>query len=115
MSSYLKQAKAYLRTAEQALEAGNNGPAYENARTAGELAAKHLLSKAGVTPPKEHNVAAELVTANQWPSADFKRLSKFLGDHTRGIYGFHDLPSATEAKRGIQLAKEIVTLAEKKP
>ncbi len=65
--------------------------------------------------PKTHNVADALVNDKHWPPGEpFKRLSKFLGDHTRGIYGFHDPVSGKEALRGIQLAKELITLAEKK-
>lgn len=44
MTGFVPQAQAYLRTAEAALAGGDYGPAYENARTAAELAAKHLLS-----------------------------------------------------------------------
>lgn len=51
MTGFVPQAQAYLRTAEAALAGGDYGPAYENARTAAELAAKHLLSQKGL-PPK---------------------------------------------------------------
>ena len=85
MTDYLQQARAFLRTAEAALTADDYGPAYENARTATELAAKLLLSKQGL-PPQAHNVAEKLVQAEHWPAGErFRRLSKFLGDHTRGI------------------------------
>lgn len=112
MTDYVQQAHAFLRTAEGALAAGDYGPAYENARTAAELAAKHLLSKQGI-PPKAHNVAEALTQAGHWPAGEpFKRLSKFLGDHTRGIYGFHKPVTGKEAERGVQLAKQVLQQAE---
>lgn len=74
MTDYIQQAQAFLRTAEAAYEAGDYGPSYENARTAAELAAKHLFSKKGV-PPKVHNVAEALTEAGHWPRGEpFKRL-----------------------------------------
>lgn len=111
MTAFLAQAQAFLRTAGAAFAQGDHGPAYENARTAAELAAKHMLGKSGITS-KAHNVAEPLVAAGHWPSGEpFKRLSKFLGDHTRGIYGFHDPVSAKEAERAIRMASEILARA----
>ena len=112
MTGYIEQARVFLRTADAALAAGDYGPAYENARTAAELAAKHLLSKQGI-PPKAHNVTEALTRAGHWPTGEpFKRLSKFLGDHTRGIYGIHEPVTGKEARRGVQLAKQVPEKAE---
>jgi len=98
MTDYLFQAQAFLRTARAAQENGDHGPAYECARTAAELAAKAMLSQTGI-PPKRHNVANLLVGAGRWPAKEFKRLSQFMGDDTRGIYGFHER-SAAKRPRG---------------
>lgn len=112
MTDYIRQARAFLRTADAAMEAGDYGPSYENARTAAELAAKHLLSQQGV-PPKAHNVAEALTQAGHWPAGEpFRRLSKFLGAHTRGIYGFHEPITSKEAQRALQLAMQVIEKAE---
>lgn len=114
MTDYLSQAEAYLRTALAALENKDFGPAYENARTSAELSAKHMLAQSG-KPPKKHNVADLLVEAGRWPEKEFKRLSQFMGDDTRGIYGFHDAVTGKEALRGVTLAKEVLAEAKRKP
>jgi hypothetical protein len=62
--------------------------------------------------PKAHNVAEALTKEGHWPAGEpFKRLSKFLGDHTRGIYGFHEPITKKEAERGIKLAGEVLAKA----
>ena len=112
--SLLARAEGYLRTAATALAAGDLAPAYENARTACELAAKHMLAAKGVAVGKEHNVAPQLVAAGLWPGGEpGKRLSKFLGDYTRGVYGLAERIRASEVERGISMAGQMVEKARK--
>lgn len=110
--SLLDRAEGYLRTAIAAADTGDLAPAYENARTACELAAKHMLTAKGIATGKDHNVARLLVENHLWPGGDVgKRLSKFLGDYTRGIYGFTERISRTEVDRGIIMAQQMIQKA----
>ncbi len=111
----LDRAEGYLRTARAALENGDLSPAYENARTAAELAAKAMLARHGVTATgKEHNVAPQLVQAGLWPAGEpGKRLSRFLGDYTRGVYGFSEPVKPQDAERGLRLAGSVLERAHK--
>lgn len=111
MTGFLEQAQGYLRTAQAALDAGDLGPAFENARTAAELAGKHILSAFG-RPPKQHNITEDLVKSGAWPAGEpARRLSKFLGAHTRGIYGFDEPVKRAEAERGYRLAEQLIARA----
>ncbi|MES2154210.1 MAG: HEPN domain-containing protein [bacterium] len=113
-SALLQLAESYLRTARAALEAGDIAPAYETARTACELAAKAILDQRGIpTSGKEHNVAPQLVQAGAWPGGDpGKRLSKFLNDYTRGVYGVGETIARKEAERGVALAEQMIKKAK---
>lgn len=112
--SLLTRAESYLRTAIGAAKRGDLAPAYENARTACELAAKHMLTARGVNTGKEHNIARPLVEAGLWPGGDVgKRLSKFLGDYTRGVYGFKETISRNEVERGVLMAEQMIEKARK--
>lgn len=109
----LERAEGYLLTARAAFDAGLRPQAFENARTAAELAAKSVLQRAGIRYGKEHNVARELVTAGGWPPGEpAKRLSKFLEDFTRGVYGFHEPVTSREAERALRLASEVIEHAK---
>ncbi|HUR26185.1 MAG TPA: HEPN domain-containing protein [Candidatus Thermoplasmatota archaeon] len=103
-------AEGYLRTAQAAASNADWPQAYENARTAAELAAKHLLARNGIVAvAKEHDVAPLLVQANLWPGgAQGRRLSLFLGDYTRGIYDVHESVSRGDAERGIRMAQTVM-------
>lgn len=107
-------AEGYLRTAQAAASNGDWPQAFENARTGAELAAKHLLARNGVVAvAKEHDVAPLLVKANLWPGgAQGRRLSLFLGDYTRGIYGLHESVSRGDAERGIRMAEVVIAKAK---
>jgi|GEM_PF-3487766 len=111
----LGRAEGFLRTARAALANGDWPQAYENARTACELAAKHWLERAGApSSSKEHNVAPQLVKAGLWEGGvSGRRLSRFLGDHTRGVYGFSEPVTRDEAERGCRLADDIIRKARK--
>jgi hypothetical protein len=110
----LQRAEGYLRTAQSAAENGDVMPAYENARTAAELAAKSMLQRKGLPFGKEHNVASDLVQAGLWPSGQpGKRLSKFLQDYTRGIYGFDEPVRAADLGRALRLAGDLLAAARK--
>jgi hypothetical protein len=109
----LARAEGYLRTAAAALESGDLAPAYENARTACELAAKQMLAARGVSVGKEHNVARPMVEAGLWPGGEpGKRLSKFLGDYTRGVYGFSERIRRLDVERGISMAEQMIAKAK---
>jgi HEPN domain-containing protein len=114
-SALLQRSAGYLRTAQAALANADHPQAYENARTAAELAAKHLLAVHGVaTTGKDHNVAPHLAKAGLWPGGEpGRRLSKFLGDYTRGVYGFAEPVSKVEAERAIRLAGQVLERARK--
>jgi HEPN domain-containing protein len=109
----LDRAEEYLRTAKAALDAEDWAPAFENARTACELAAKAILTHIGkATSGKQHNVAPQLVQAGLWPGGDVgKRLSKFLDDYTRAVYGFTEPVTRSDAERGYRLAGEMIRKA----
>lgn len=111
----LDDAAAFVRTAEAALANGDIGPAYECARTAAEFAAKWMLRRQGSTAvTKEHNVAPQLVRAGLWPGgAQGRRLSQFLADATRGIYGVGEPLGRSDAERGIRTAKRLLELARR--
>jgi HEPN domain-containing protein len=111
----LDRAFGYLRTAEAAFGNGDHPQAYENARTASELGAKHMLAGRSIaTSGKDHNVAPQLVQANLWPGGDAgRRLSKFLNDYTRGVYGLAEPVSKAEAERAIHLAGQVLAKAQK--
>lgn len=109
----LALAEGYLRTAKAAAENHDWPQAYENARTAAELAAKHLLARNGVKAvAKEHDVAPLLVRADLWPGgASGRRLSQFLGDHTRGVYGLAEPVRQRDAELGMRLAESVIAKA----
>lgn len=106
----LPDASAFLRTPKAALENGDLGPAYECARTAAELAAKTILRRAQVAAvARVHNVAPLLVEAGLWPGGETgRRLSKFLADSTRGVYGIGEPLTRNEVERGIRLAQQLI-------
>jgi HEPN domain-containing protein len=111
----LDRAEGYLRTARAALDNGDLPQAYENARTAAELAAKAMLARNGITATgKDHNVAPALVQAGCWPGGGpGKRLSRFLGDFTRGVYGFSEPIAVRDAERALRLAEQVIEKARK--
>jgi len=110
----LQRAEGYLRTAQSAADNGDTMPAYENARTAAELAAKFMLEKKGIPFSKEHNVAPDLVKAGLWPGGEVgKRLSKFLQDYTRGVYGFDEPVRTADLSRALRLAGDLLAAARK--
>ena len=112
---FLERAEGFLRTARSAVENGDWPQAYENARTACELAAKELLARKAVPATgKEHNVTSQLVQAGLWPGGDVgKRLSRFMGDHTRGIYGIVEPVTRAEAERGCRMAEDLINKVRK--
>jgi HEPN domain-containing protein len=108
----LARAQGYLATARLAADAGHPAPAYENARSAAELAAKAMLGASGIRFGKDHNVAPDLVRAGLWPGGDLgKRLSRFLSDATRGVYGIAEPVRPAEAERAIRLAGNVLEAA----
>lgn len=112
--SLLNLALGYLRTADAALANGDWPQAYENARTAAELAAKHVLEARGIAWGKEHNVAGKLTRAGAWPGGAIgTRLSKFLDDATRGVYGVGQAVTRVEAERGRKMAQDVIDVASK--
>jgi HEPN domain-containing protein len=111
----MDRGEGYLRTARAALDAGDWAPAFENARTACELAAKALLTHMGKeTTGKQHNVARQIIDAQLWPGGEpGKRLSKFLSDYTRAVYGFKDPADRSEAQRALRMASDMIERAHK--
>ena len=110
----LDLAEGYLRTARSAAENLDWPQAFENARTAAELAAKHLLARHGMTAiGKEHDVAPQLVKAGLWPAGvQGQRLSRFLSEYTRGVYGLKEPVRRSDAERGIRMAEEALAKAK---
>lgn len=105
---YSTRAKEYLAAAEASYEGRRFAVAYDEARTAAELASKAILSRAGLTFKKEHNVAGDLRDASLLPTGiGASSLSRLLGDASRGTYGFDTPPSRVEAKDAIATAKAL--------
>ena len=107
----LQRAGQYLRTAHAAQANGDTDAAFENARTAAELAAKSMLAHAGVRYGADHNVSGTLVRAGLWPRSRAAPLSKLLGEFVRGVYGFTNEVRPTDAARAIRLAGSVLEAA----
>lgn len=110
----LDRAEQRLASALDDQASGRLDVGYESARAAAELAAKALLlAKTGSYPTKDHNVAGHLVQARLVPQdMSAKELSSFLGDYTRGDYGF-DMPvEARELRAALQRARRLIEEAK---
>lgn len=108
------RARQYHATAESARAAGHLDAAFENARTAAELACKSLLEHAGVPYPEEHNVAGAMVRHGLWTRGRAAPLSKLLQEYVRGVYSLHRPVSGQEARRATQLAGTVIAAAERR-
>lgn len=112
-ASLLGLAEGYLRTAKAAAANHDWPQAFENARTAAELAAKHLLARNGIhVVAKEHDVAPLLVQAGLWLGGDQgRKLSRFLRQSTRGVYDLEEPVRRGDAERGIRMAETVLAAA----
>lgn len=106
-------AEGYLRTAKAAAANQDWPQAFENARTAAELAAKHLLAREGIAAvAKEHDVAPQLVQADLWPGGELgRRLSRFLRQSTRGVYDVEETVRRGDVERALRLADAVLDKA----
>ncbi|MBI4393343.1 MAG: HEPN domain-containing protein [Euryarchaeota archaeon] len=105
------RAREYLEAAELAFKNKLFNVAYEEARTAAELAAKVLLIRAGHSPGRDHNPAGQLAFRRLVPDGMSERaLSRFLGDSSRGGYGFDEPVPSNEARDGLAMARALVAL-----
>lgn len=109
----LALAEGYLRTAKAAAANHDWPQAFENARTAAELAAKQVLADHGrPAVAKDHAVTPQLVHAGLWPAGVHgQRLSRFLGDYTRGVYGLSEPVRRSDAESGLRIAEAVLAKA----
>ncbi len=110
----LDRAKEYQRTALAAAVNKDLNAAFENARTAAELAAKSMLVVAQHGYGKDHNVAPALVKTGLWPAGrDASKLSRFLGAYARGVYGLAEPVEPSEAQEALAWADRLVREASR--
>jgi hypothetical protein len=108
----LRRAEAYFRTAVAAVKEGDPDPAYENFRTAAELAAKALLQHLEVPYPRSHNIGGTLAQAGCWPKGEQgRRMSVFLASSTRAVYGFTQDVDPLAVQEAHRLADQMITIA----
>lgn len=104
-----RRATDWQRMAELGLQDGRLEAAYECARTACELAGKALLQEKLGRYARSHEIQGDLFRERLIPAAvNAKRLSKLLGDFTRGTYGVGPRVSSSEASSAVALAKAMV-------
>lgn len=104
-----RRARDWHRMAELGFEDGRHEAAYECARTACELAGKALLQEKVGRYARSHEIQGDLFREGLIPAAvNAKRLSKLMGDVTRGTYGVGPRVSASEASSAVALAKAMV-------
>lgn len=104
-----ERAQEYLEAAEDSLKEGRLNVAYDEARTAAELAAKATLAGKTGSFPRDHNPAGKLFQEGLVPEGmNPKELSRLLGDHTRGTYGFQDPVEEEEVEDAVRTARKLL-------
>lgn len=104
------RAHEFLAAAKTNFDAGHLNVAFEEARTAAELAAKLLLFRATGERPRDHNPTGRLQQLRILPpGVSPKDLSGLLGQATRGAYGFNEPVSVQDASHAIRLAAKMVS------
>lgn len=111
-----RRAQQYLRAAEFSRREGDFDAAFENARTAAELAGKSLLEAAGVPYEEEHNVAGALTHHNLMPpNVEGRRLSRLLAQFTRGVYGFREPIHERDVEEALRMARRLIQACTGRP
>lgn len=104
------RAREFQAAAKLSFDAGHLNVAFEEARTAAELAAKLLLFRAAGERPKDHNPAGRLQELKLLPTGvGAKDLSLLLGQFSRGAYGFNESVSEAEARQALKIASKMVS------
>lgn len=116
----LSEAVANLRRAQEYLESAQDDcqvhpprliVAFENARTAAELAGKAMLATIGKNP-RYHAIGGDLYQAGFVPpTIDPKTLSRLLKERTRADYGSGEPIDEAAAVEAITMASALVAQA----
>lgn len=116
----LRHAEEYLASAFADADADppRRSVAYDNARTAAELAGKAMLLKTTEDYPKKghsgHNIGGVLQMHGLIPSGlDPKRVAHLLKAHTRADYGFMDPVEQDEMEEALFLAEVLIAEARR--
>lgn len=107
----LRRAQQYARTARSALDATDYDAAFENARTAAELAGKAGLHAKTGRYGQKHNIAGAMVQAGIWPRSQGAPLAKLLDEYVRGVYSFTRPVRIQDAVKAFRLAAKVVEAA----
>lgn len=102
-------AEEYLDSALADFEANRYHVAYENARTAAEIAGKALLLQAQGSYPQKHAIGGDLFQAGLIPKhLDPRRVSRLLKERTRADYGYLEPIPPDEISEAIEIAKSFL-------